>query len=505
MKRSLSIIFLAISFFILGLAVLFINFNNQLSYQLNQLISLNEALGIKKTVNFLMLELILLLGVLICFFLFCDYRKNKRFKKTYADMLVVAQNVPGAILVCEADLFYTVHYVNAEFEQITGYSKIDLKKKINNAYQKLINPDDFRKKVDSVLTQLEVNKIYEIEYRITNATNQIRWVHEKGQKMVDDNGKEVYVCVLQDITSLKDQQNQHYCSKEKIRIFYEQSQDILFELNVQNRTILFSHNFSQIFGFEPIHSNFPYDGLSKGIIHPEDGSVVYRMLDELEDGAITTEGEIRFRGVNQEYFWYNLLLTNLLDEQGNPILIMGRVKHEDLQKKEIHDLKVKNSMDSLTNVYNKVVLQDMITHYIENEGTQQKHAFIIIDINNFKAINDKMSYQVGDLVLQTISQSLKRIFRTSDIIGRVGGDEFVVFLKNTENEEIVSRKAKEMQIEFNALKIGNQNYPLSCSMGIAFYPLHGINFKELYKNADKALYTVKNHEQSNYEIYTGDE
>ena len=115
----------------------------------------------------------------------------------------------------------------------------------------------------------------------------------------------------------------------------------------------------------------------------------------------------------------------------------------------------------------------------------------MIDVDNFKTVNDLNGHVIGDEVLKKFGSILKESFTIEDIVGRAGGDEFIVFVK-------------DIQEHGNAINIEIDNFKgtISCSIGIAFYPEHGTTFKGLYNLADQALYQTKNQGRNGYTCYT---
>lgn len=153
-------------------------------------------------------------------------------------------------------------------------------------------------------------------------------------------------------------------------------------------------------------------------------------------------------------------------------------------------------MDPLTNVYNKEATQKLIDQKLEDD---QEHCFLILDIDDFKSVNDNYGHIVGDKVLIQLAQLFKTHFRQNDIVGRIGGDEFIVFI----NDRAVGEKRVQDLIEkVNQIHIDElENLQLSISVGIAYAPSQGTTFQELYRNADHALYQRKRTGKNGYNVY----
>lgn len=117
---------------------------------------------------------------------------------------------------------------------------------------------------------------------------------------------------------------------------------------------------------------------------------------------------------------------------------------------------------------------------------------ISIDLDGFKIVNDEYGHMTGDDLLNSVAICLRKVFRNTDLVARMGGDEFVVYMKDISNRTDVMAKALEACTALKQLPIANKyEHCISASMGIALSPLHGDTFEELYRKSDKALYHAK--------------
>ena len=159
-----------------------------------------------------------------------------------------------------------------------------------------------------------------------------------------------------------------------------------------------------------------------------------------------------------------------------------------------------SQIDPLTSVYNKETTQAFIEQKLKNK---ESAVFLILDVDAFKAVNDNYGHAVGDKVLAQLGKLFKNHFRQSDIVGRIGGDEFIILIQD---ENIAESRIRSLLEKVNELKIEElQGFTLSISIGIAFAPSHGTTFIELYRHADHALYQSKRSGKNNYKIYENDE
>ncbi len=245
--------------------------------------------------------------------------------------------------------------------------------------------------------------------------------------------------------------------------------------------------------------------LVSNTIHEDDDVTYKKIFDNLSNG-ISFDG-IRYRAQmpNGEFNWIEISMAIIKDEKGKPFKGIGTIQNiqELIQREEY--LRQKAERDQLTGLYNKKTTELLIKRILaDRRYISGNHALIIIDVDNFKSINDKLGHLYGDLVLSSLSEKLKPIFRADDVIGRVGGDEFFVFLKGFNDISLVKAKAKEIGDLFrNTYTEGDVIVNISSSIGIAISPEHGTDFDSLYKNADIALYNTKAKGKNNYTVYDG--
>ncbi len=157
-------------------------------------------------------------------------------------------------------------------------------------------------------------------------------------------------------------------------------------------------------------------------------------------------------------------------------------------------------IDALTNIYNKNTAESMVSDYL-NERTGENCALFIMDIDNFKNINDKLGHMVGDKVLTAFGTIVKSVYPDS-IAGRIGGDEFMLFLKNCKDEEEVAAVARSINKEVNNIRIGDAAYQYTCSIGVYYVDREDRDYSRLYGKADTALYYTKNNGKNGFAFYS---
>lgn len=160
--------------------------------------------------------------------------------------------------------------------------------------------------------------------------------------------------------------------------------------------------------------------------------------------------------------------------------------------------------DELTGAGNRRYIEDVI----RSECVETKHSgvFMLMDLDNFKAINDTYGHKSGDDALRRFATLLRLYTRGDDAVSRIGGDEFAVFYSGGMSMDLAAARCEEIikavKSELGRINDGKMKAEISVSIGVAFAPDDGVSFQELYEKADDALYRVKRHGKGDYCFYS---
>ena len=171
--------------------------------------------------------------------------------------------------------------------------------------------------------------------------------------------------------------------------------------------------------------------------------------------------------------------------------------------KQLTAMKQKVFFDGLTGCLNKATFIESLDALLSSKERMNEAALLFIDLDDFKKINDALTHELGDKVLNYVGQSLASLLTTDSFIGRFGGDEFVICKTCVNNiEEIHELVYNILSLFEEKLDIGETKVHLTCSVGIAMYPQDGQDSSTLLKNADTAMYKVKDNGKNSYSFYT---
>lgn len=275
------------------------------------------------------------------------------------------------------------------------------------------------------------------------------------------------------------------------------SNSVLFRLNLTDLQVSLFGDAFESFDLQVLNGVRIEQFIAKNIIWHEDVAIFREMIADMQRG-VEQIVRMRMNAADGRKDWYMVEYKIAKGKNGEPLQAVGKITN--VQKDQ--ELQEKATIDLLTSCMNKGTFEASCINLLSEGTPSTAHAFFIIDLDNFKAINDNLGHFFGDIVLKEVATKLKRIFRNTDYIARIGGDEFAVLMKDATNLDIIQIKAEEIvrQIDIT-YRGGGVSYRVSASVGVAYYPSHADNFENIYRRGDLALYHAKNTGKNSYKVY----
>ena len=431
--------------------------------------------------------------------------KNKEHRTSLSkemggyDLQILSDNIPGGMFSCRFDEKLTLLQMNKGFLSMLGYTQQDIEEKFQNSFWEMIEQRDREVTLEEVQRQMALGPDKELEYRMTCKDGRTIWVLDKGHLLRDEEGYQYFCCVLVDVTRSKELEEKLRLSLERHQIIMDQTTDILFEWDIQADTMIFSGNWEKKFGCPPVTQHVSRLFWQAPYILPEDQPLFTKLLSRIRGGEHYAEEEIRILNGKQNAVWCRIRITGLTDKTGRAVRAVGAILDIDAEKKKAQSLMERAQRDMLTKLYNKGSSQEYIQAVLASNVPGKMAALMIIDLDNFKHMNDTMGHLFGDALLSEVAHSIQKQFRSEDIVGRVGGDEFLVFLGQIPNTALAEQKAVQVMKAIGEMAVQElTEVELSCSIGIAIYPECGQTYHELFQRADQALYRAKNQGKGRY-------
>ena len=224
----------------------------------------------------------------------------------------------------------------------------------------------------------------------------------------------------------------------------------------------------------------------------------------LEEGRWRGELAARHRDGKARVHWTTVSVLRGDDED----IVNYIFTYTDISERKVSEERARHRAhhDALTGLYNRFSLEERLDHALtqaSREGTQA--ALLFIDMDRFKQINDTLGHDMGDALLIEVARRLRASVRESDIVARIGGDEFVVVLTNL-HESIMAAgvAAKVVEALGRPYRIGKHELHSSPSVGVSLFPDDGQEVEPLLKSADTAMYHAKERGRNNYQFFTAE-
>ncbi len=242
------------------------------------------------------------------------------------------------------------------------------------------------------------------------------------------------------------------------------------------------------------------------VMMPElDGFETFKLLRDYEEKAGKTPTPVIFltgaSDTDTERKGLEIGAADFISKPFNRDIMLKRIHNTIMNTKKIETLQEEASYDQLTGFLNKANTGDRMNELCNNENG----SLMIIDLDNFKLVNDIYGHDMGDKVLSAFADIVRQNTRSHDVLCRIGGDEFLIFCKNLLKESAVSsitKRLNERLVSVSEELMGeNFGIPIGVSVGAVFVPESGRDYDSLFQLADKALYKVKQNGKHGFSIY----
>ncbi len=418
--------------------------------------------------------------------------------------MVLRDAVTGIAIVSPHPDGVKLEYTNDAFFDVFGYTRDEYEELSGDVRMNLFNQADFINIVSKINTEYDPGEVIEFETRINKKGGEKAWALISTRKPRNASKEDLrFICNITDITALKKLQIQIQEEKERYEIVEEISDDILFNYDVINDVFECSAKNLRSIGrrtrIENTIENFTYGD----IIDHRDVAVVIQALSNALAGKKINVLEARVINRHGDGVWHRVKFAAIYDDRGNATRFIGTLSDIDKEKKEKTRLISQAETDQLTGFLNKISTSMKVSEFLKNHPSD-KAALLFLDIDDFKKLNDTYGHHVGDDFLRQFTSKLSIRFGANDTLGRIGGEEFAVFVKGDnktrdEIKRIAEKSAQDILTICRSVKLEDlEDKSFSCSVGIALYPDDATTYTELYEKADAAMYSVKKNGKNNY-------
>lgn len=414
--------------------------------------------------------------------------------------LQVFAKFPLEFFVVEMGSDIKVLHYGGKASSYFGYPVESFVKYIEDSFGDIVLEID-RPRVAKVMTEAKEAKTYiDLQFFLICFDRSISLVHIVGSYLYSHEDVSTYLFL---ITEEKQGIAPFETELECFRLCFSVETGSLVEVNLQGRIAFLVHEFTNIYEAITI--------FSEQYVHPQDRKAFFVFADLKNLASLAfplgEKKEIPFRRTSYNevfsgYRW-SLLSYSLVEKGGVPGLVCELlIQDSDDIASKLAEKTLLTQLDPLTGALNRSALEMQVTQQIELcSGKDSIGAFFMLDIDHFKWVNDAYGHDRGDQVLCQVATAVRGVFRPTDIIARPGGDEFAVFITGIPSPELAMTKAESICRALRSLGNPEEDFALSCSVGVSIFPDHGTSFSELYHTSDLALYQAKREGKNRYCLY----
>ena len=415
-------------------------------------------------------------------------------------------SAPGSLLKIAIDDSLTILFAPEAF-----YSLV--KNEVNRSESTLLPLVRFVYSADIIsVTQQLANQKHRkddmlwFHFRSLQSDGRFKWIMITGKRMQEiySSGTKqvpVYACMVVDITDYMLQLKRLEQKTDHYRAITELSRDLYYEYEIATDTLTFSELFYEVFGKDAVIHGFREKLKKTPLIHPDELPAVIKIFNSMMGGRKQARFEIRMFPKDGKSCWYICYASIILDENKNPYKVVGKLTTLNQTKKESQEPVFEPMTDSLTGVYTRETAEHLIIEAMKKLQKKTLSALMLLEVRNYKNISEIRRSIDGENVLTAAGRILKNYFRTTDIIGRTGLSEFVVFISGLPTDcmaydiaEQLCRRMEE-QHSYKHTKSG-----LAISIGLTVVRGEQ-DYQTMAANANAALVMAKKVPSSSFEIF----
>lgn len=420
----------------------------------------------------------------------CNFRDITKLKNYRAELTTTYRNIPCGVVqfTVENEEIHIIKANDFYYKMPGNESAAKMKHPKLNVYH-----SDVKQLIDTLSYHLEQNGSATVKYRATGDNGMPYWIEMTASYIGERGDNAVYFAIISDITSRHNTLLELEKQRERYALAMHASEDLIIEYSYATDECLFaSLKTSQ----SSIITDFVKKIKNSEITHKDDVQKLVSVIEEnnMEDieFRVFVKSENRFK-------WFQAQ-GNITGSGKNKKLIGTLHDIDELKQKEVM-LEEKVMIDPLTKTYNRDTAVTLIDRFLD-ENPSANGYLCVVDLDNFKKINDTYGHLYGDAVLNMAASAIKCLLSEEDIVARFGGDEFIVFIKSISKEDMLQLAENVISGILRLRSDANDTDGISCCIGIVSADTgEKRDYSSLFALADKALYKAKYTGKCKYVLY----
>jgi diguanylate cyclase (GGDEF)-like protein/PAS domain S-box-containing protein len=405
---------------------------------------------------------------------------------------LLLSNLPGVVYRCLNDGPWTMIFLSAGVETLTGYPPSAFTGEHAMSYASLIHPDDRAKVSADTNAAIRERRPFQLSYRITTASGKLRWAWEQGSAVFDEHGNvEALEGFIADITALR---LSSQLAQEQASLL-DKARDAIFVMDMGSRINYWNKGAERLYGWEAEQAmgarmsdllcddHAAYSEACKTAV--DEGEWVGELVQRRRDGS----------HLQADTRWTLVPADPAAGVPQKILVISTDISERKSNEARIHRLAY---FDALTELPNRASLLDHLRRALLSSARSRKTgALMFLDLDNFKTLNDTHGHAAGDMLLQAVARRLEHSVREADMVARLGGDEFVILVQPEEDtletaahqaETVAAKVVAAMRASF---QLADFAYAVSTSLGVTMISGALDTVESALKQADAAMYQAK--------------
>jgi diguanylate cyclase (GGDEF)-like protein/PAS domain S-box-containing protein len=426
-----------------------------------------------------------------------DITLRKRAEEQLKLQSAALEAAANAIVI--TDFKGTIAWANHAFTTMTGYSKEEV---LGKNHRLLKSGEQTESYYAELWSTISAGKIWHGEL-VNRRKDGTTYTEEMTiTPVTQDLGSATdtyFIAIKQDITERKKAEE----TTQRLASIVEFSEDAIITKDMDGAITSWNRGAEKIYGYtsgEVVGHNLSF------LLHPERQAEIQAIMERVLSGHPIECLETQRLAKTGSVLDVSLSVSPIKDASGH-IAGASAIARDITQRKAAEkQVQFLAYYDALTGLPNRTLLQDRLSKALASARRQKgKVALLVLDLDEFKTINDSLGHSVGDPVLKEVAERLKKWSREQDTVARVGGDEFLIVLTAVKEVADAAVAAKRLMDTITAeFVVQGHSLGISCSVGISIFPEHGRDGETLIKNADAAMYCAKEIGRNNFRFFTDD-
>ncbi len=417
----------------------------------------------------------------------------------------LVNNLDGMAYRCRHDDTWRMIFVSQGCQSLTGYGPAELVQNAVISWEEITHTLDRARVRAQIDAAVHSGQRFAVEYRIVTQAGLIKWVHERGIAVPDEQGELVIEGFIEDVTAQRETVQAQKEAELRYRNIFEHASEGIFQTTPEGRYLAANPALARLYGYPSAAALMNgLDDIGRQLYVKSSQRERFRQLMEQQGEVLNFESEVYRQDGTRIWISENAHIVR--DSDGRVLYYEGTVQDISERRRYQEELERQANHDMLTGLPNRILLADRVQQEIARAARLGYYLVVVfIDLDNFKFINDSLGHAAGDELLKEIASRLQRCVRGSDTVARLGGDEFVLLLGDHFRTSTVISQLKRVLSEIGQpVMLSGREFHVGASLGVAVYPADGEDSDTLLKHADTAMYAAKNHGRNNFQFFTSE-